>query len=155
MTPACTRAATRVPRCLERDDFSFQNVAGAQPYRWLRCQQDVPSVDCDFDVIVWGGVAERHFDFAGAFGQAHAHHAIRLAQLHYGGVQQIFEASGLGKSFAARRGEDFVRPAFANDAAAVENNHAFAEGVDFVAGVRYVKDWNFLRGIPHAQVVHN
>ena len=69
------------------------------------------------------------------------------------GVECVFEAYQLSDRFLQRRRDDFVRSALCNDASRIEDNHALAQGKDFLAAVGDIKDGDAVSLIPIAQVV--
>ncbi len=75
-----------------------------------------------------------------------------MYRLHHG-VEHVFETYQLSDRFLQRCRDDFVRRALGDDASGVEDNHALAQGKNFFAAVRDIKDGDAVSLVPLAQIV--
>src|SRR5450755_2155090 len=135
---------------LERSNFPFQNIASAEPLRTLVGEQDVSGANRNFDAIVWRSVTKRHLNLRCALLETYAHHAVNLAQIQHRSAKQVFKSQGLRELSVARRAENGMRIALADDTPLIEDDDPFAERFDFFAGMRHVNDGNFLLNVPGA-----
>ena len=89
--------------------------------------------------------AARRHSHGAAFGVNRFHHR----------VENIFEAHQLRDRFLLRRVITSCGVPWATIRPRIEHNHALAQGEDFLAAVRHIKNRNSVDAIPLAQIVHD
>src|SRR5262249_30758772 len=121
--------------------------------RLFRCQENIAGANGHADLVADPRVSERHLKFDPR--ETHAHNAVSFPQIDDNAGEQILEASGYGEASTPGRVEDQVGRALSYDSSLVHGHDTFAQGLDFIAVVRHIKDGDGSRRIPPLQVVEN
>jgi hypothetical protein len=137
---------------LDRLDAARKNVSGAEEVRRFGGNEDVAGANGDADLVAGRGVTKRNFDFTRGVIERNAHDAVGGAMFHDNRGENIFEAGGVGEFDGARGIEHGAGSAAFLNAAVDECDDAFADGVDFFAIMRHVKNRNAVGIVPCVKI---